>query len=170
MRQFPNCLSVHDAQCGEGKGVLARVKGLFPCGGGKSHALEQLRQALISRAYTVWSAYSRAIWHHPPGLMQSCRGSNWLYGARSLGKAGKTQNWGSNFLPMKFFVSAEKSVTVVLSWLQYLPKVLLCLTASPPYPSFSWDKVFGFVTPVSGRRQRWGWGVGMHVRLEICCP
>lgn len=54
MWQSPNCLFVHDAQCEGEKGVLARVmssqrphmtlltfqKGLFPCGGGRSHALE----------------------------------------------------------------------------------------------------------------------------------
>lgn len=67
-------LSVHDAQCEGEKGVLARVmssqrchmtlltsrEGLFPCGGGRSHALELIRQALISYMHTVWPANSRA--------------------------------------------------------------------------------------------------------------
>lgn len=53
-RACDNPQSVHDAQCEGEKGVLARVmssqrphltplaswKGLFPCGGGRSHALE----------------------------------------------------------------------------------------------------------------------------------
>lgn len=125
------------------------------------------RQALISCAYTLWPAYGRAIWHHPPRLMQSCHGSNWLYGARSLGRAGKggplNLNLASNFLPRKFCVSAEKSVTVVLILLKYLPKVLLCLTASSPIP-----KIRCFFLPFTSSAEgsdgsevwecTWGWG------------
>lgn len=55
---------------------------------------------------------------------------------------------------MKFCLSADKSVSVVLTLVQYLPKELLCLAESLSYPSHSQDKVFLLDIRIIGRRQR----------------
>lgn len=120
MWESPNCLSIHEVQCGGGNGDLGRVmpsqrhhstllsfwKGLFSLWRRRK---PWRRQALIS-CVSVWHAYSRTIWHHSPGLTQSWHGSGWLHGAMSLGKAGTSQpklRIFFLFLPMKCCVSRE---------------------------------------------------------------